>query len=513
MYCPSCGTQNPPEVQSCQRCGGLLSAPPSSQPGAVGAQPFNERLAGGYTVARLGDRLIALALDTILGGVTFAVIGMYAAVRFGGVTESGFSLEGKPALVGIGSAVVIGFLYYWLLEGIFGATLGKAIVGLRVRDKAGGPCGLKPSLIRNLLRLIDGLGVYLVGFLVAVFSKLRQRLGDHLARTVVVEKPPGTLGRAVMVTLWLALVAGGTWLAYAIHQGAPSTASTPRAESTTATAPMPPGTSPAASQAGSTAALFVSGELSVINFSFLQGKEGSVRPQAPYKPGDKVYSQFEVAGFTTDANGRVDLHLDVVPLDPNGLRLYENWKTTFQQALQNPKEPVPTTFNFDIPGYAPAGTYKVQIKVHDAVKKTNAELSQSFTVETGELKPATQLEVRGFQFSRSEGGPAEPNPAFKAGGTVYMAFKVAGMQFRDDRPDVNIAIRVIAPGGDVLMERANLIQIQDSIPYHPSTFFKQITCWVTLPANARQGAYKSSFAVTDQIAQKTVNQEAQFEVR
>lgn len=62
-------------------------------------------------------------------------------------------------------------------------------------------------------------------------------------------------------------------------------------------------------------------------------------------------------------------------------------------------------------------------------------------------------------------------------------------------------------------KRLTLIQIRDSIPCHPATYFKHITCWVTLPANAQQGGYKSSFAVTDQIARKTVNQEAQFEVR
>ena len=513
MYCPSCGAENPPEVQSCQRCGALLPAPPSAQPQAVGVPPSSERVAGQFTIARLGDRLIAIVLDTILGGVAFAVLGMYAAVRLGGVTESGFSLEGKPALVGIGSALVVGFLYYWLLEGIFGATLGKAIIGIRVRDKSGGPCGLKPSLIRNLMRLIDGLGVYLLGFLVALFSKLRQRLGDHLAKTVVVESPLGTVGRSVMVVLWLAFVGGGSWLAYAIHQGAPTAASAPPSASKTATAPMLSGTPPTAPPADSAKAVAVTGELSVINFSFLQGKEGPPRPPAPYKPGDKVFARFEAAGFTTDGDGRVNLLFDVVPLDPNGLRLYENWKAKLQEALQNPKEPVPTTFNFDIPGHAPAGVYKLQIKVHDAVKKTDAELSQNFTVEREPLRSATQLEVRDFQFSRSEGGPPEPNPAFKAGDSVYMAFKVAGMQFREDRPDVNIAIRVVAPGGEVLMERENLVQLRDLTVYHPSTFFKQITAWVTLPSTAAKGVYKVSFPVIDQVAPKTVTHEAQFEVR
>lgn len=59
----------------------------------------------------------------------------------------------------------------------------------------------------------------------------------------------------------------------------------------------------------------------------------------------------------------------------------------------------------------------------------------------------------------------------------------------------------------------NLIQIREFSPCHPPAYLKHITCWVTPPANAQQGDYKSSFAVTDQVARKTVNQEAQFEVR
>jgi hypothetical protein len=84
---------------------------------------------------------------------------------------------------------------------------------------------------------------------------------------------------------------------------------------------MFPGTSPTAPQADSAKAAAVTGELSVINFSFLQEKEGPPRPPAPYKPGDKVFARFEAAGFTTDGDGRVNLLFDVVPLDPNGLRL------------------------------------------------------------------------------------------------------------------------------------------------------------------------------------------------
>ena len=51
-------------------------------------------LVAGLRVARLGDRLFAVILDTALLGALFAVVGMWAAARWGGVTPSGFAMTG-----------------------------------------------------------------------------------------------------------------------------------------------------------------------------------------------------------------------------------------------------------------------------------------------------------------------------------------------------------------------------------------------------------------------------------
>ena len=78
--------------------------------------------------------------------------------------------------------------YTVLLEGLAGATFGKWLVGLRVVRVEGGRPGLKKSLLRNLMRLVDGLpflnilGVYLVST-----SSERARFGDRIAGTRVIK--------------------------------------------------------------------------------------------------------------------------------------------------------------------------------------------------------------------------------------------------------------------------------------------------------------------------------------
>lgn len=47
--------------------------------------------------------------------------------------------------------------YFWLLEGLTGATVGKWALGLRVMTRDGRRAGLRASLIRNALRVVDSL--------------------------------------------------------------------------------------------------------------------------------------------------------------------------------------------------------------------------------------------------------------------------------------------------------------------------------------------------------------------
>ena len=49
-----------------------------------------------------------------------------------------------------------------------------------------GGSGAGAALIRTLLRIIDGLFAYLVGFILVLASDRRRRLGDIAARTLVV---------------------------------------------------------------------------------------------------------------------------------------------------------------------------------------------------------------------------------------------------------------------------------------------------------------------------------------
>jgi uncharacterized RDD family membrane protein YckC len=102
-----------------------------------------------------------------------------------------FRLFGWMAL-GMAWAVValIGFS---VTEGLWGATPGKWLVGIRVVGTDLRPCGFGRAVIRNILKFVDGFFNFLVGMLMVAYTPEWQRLGDLAARTIVIRTPRGGL--------------------------------------------------------------------------------------------------------------------------------------------------------------------------------------------------------------------------------------------------------------------------------------------------------------------------------
>ena len=81
------------------------------------------------------------------------------------------------------------FAYLILMEAYTGWTVGKLILGLRVVDGSGGKIGLYKSVIRNLLRFVDGLPASnILGIVLIATSQSEQRFGDRIAKTYVTKR-------------------------------------------------------------------------------------------------------------------------------------------------------------------------------------------------------------------------------------------------------------------------------------------------------------------------------------
>jgi uncharacterized RDD family membrane protein YckC len=149
-------------------------------------------------------------LDSVVVFGAFSIISAWSFRRWSISNGDEFHLTGASLLAAGSLSGGFLFLYLWLLEAAFGATIGKIIVGIKI-VRINARSSIAASAIRNVLRILDGIGFYVVGAIVAGCSQLRQRIGDILAGTIIVEEtfPMGTKLLAVM--LWMTALTGAGW--------------------------------------------------------------------------------------------------------------------------------------------------------------------------------------------------------------------------------------------------------------------------------------------------------------
>ena len=147
-----------------------------------------------------GSRIVAIIVDLII----LSVVSFIIALPFGTLTLTfpfifSYTRSLAPSnAIFVPSGVLymlltsgvldllLMLLYFTYFEGTSGQTLGKKIKGIKVVKENGDPPSLVDALIRTILRIIDGIAFYLVGFIVIQISEKKQRLGDKAAGTIVV---------------------------------------------------------------------------------------------------------------------------------------------------------------------------------------------------------------------------------------------------------------------------------------------------------------------------------------
>lgn len=133
----------------------------------------------GMAYQGIGIRFVSLLIDTIIIGFIFGALGTILGV---GTTGRGM----VPWFWGLFYfAFYIG--YYTYLEGSNGQTIGKMVTRIKVVREDGSPIDMNQAFTRNILRIIDGIVAYLIGAILIWRSDKKQRLGDSVARTVVVK--------------------------------------------------------------------------------------------------------------------------------------------------------------------------------------------------------------------------------------------------------------------------------------------------------------------------------------
>jgi uncharacterized RDD family membrane protein YckC len=128
-----------------------------------------------------GRRFVQYIIDIIIYGIVAGLISWALGDRGTGAVHA--------VLVIVDVVVVVAwYLIYWAYIPFRrdGQTLGMSVLGIRVISANGGPASFVQLAVRSILLILFGIVSVIVGFIVMMCSRYRQRTGDHMAHTMVV---------------------------------------------------------------------------------------------------------------------------------------------------------------------------------------------------------------------------------------------------------------------------------------------------------------------------------------
>jgi uncharacterized RDD family membrane protein YckC len=171
---------------------GGYEQPQRGTPGDWGSQPGNASPVNLEETRVTGRRVVQYLIDAFL----VSLIPSLVSIPFDRSNSTSLHIIG--GFVAFVLFVLIG-LWYWVVRphGHTGQTFGMQLLGIRVISKGGGPASMAQLFIRWICLIFDSIPYTwpftgLVGFIVILCSRNRQRIGDHLARTLVIAAHPGT---------------------------------------------------------------------------------------------------------------------------------------------------------------------------------------------------------------------------------------------------------------------------------------------------------------------------------
>jgi len=143
-------------------------------------------------------RFVAVIIDAIILGIVqmIIIIPLLGVIGFTAMNAKSMSSEETTAaifaIIGVGvvtnfTLIIMGWLYYALMESYKGATVGKMAMGLKVTDMEGNRINFLRATGRYFGKIVSGM-ILLIGYMMAGFTEKKQALHDIMANCLVVKK-------------------------------------------------------------------------------------------------------------------------------------------------------------------------------------------------------------------------------------------------------------------------------------------------------------------------------------
>lgn|SRR5690554_6098317 len=183
VYCRNCGQPLPEDALYCPTCGTPITAQtPSMQAPASTQNRYEAPIAPGLSLATWGERFVAWIIDVILLGIFVSILSLFAGLTWA-------PLQFWPSWTPFFNFSLGGlfyFLYWTIMDGNYGQSLGKMIMHLKITRLDGSPISMGAAALESLgkqfLLPLD----LLLGWI--LYPRRRQRLFNYISETIVIRE-------------------------------------------------------------------------------------------------------------------------------------------------------------------------------------------------------------------------------------------------------------------------------------------------------------------------------------
>ena len=173
VFCKHCGSELSEGAAYCSKCGmrveSLQSAKPVSKP----------RL----ELAGWGERFVAWLIDIILLGIFLSMMKFFVFIAWPSFIWAPDFLRWIP-FVDFGMDNVIYFLYWTLMEGLNGQSIGKSVMRIKITQLNDKPVDLVHAAIASLGKAFLLPVDCIIGWL--LYPGKKKRLFNYISETIIV---------------------------------------------------------------------------------------------------------------------------------------------------------------------------------------------------------------------------------------------------------------------------------------------------------------------------------------
>jgi len=177
IYCSKCGEKLADNAKFCTKCGTPVTVEAKAESTVVERFEKDPQLQEHWI-----RRLVAYIIDSIIVGIAtgiliaIALFPIFIRNPFGLINI--FSFPFAKGLLAV--------IYFIIVETVYGTTIGKSLLGLKVVTKTDGKLSFEKAFIRNISKIHEVLLLLdVIGGLITS-TDLHQKYSDRIANTTVV---------------------------------------------------------------------------------------------------------------------------------------------------------------------------------------------------------------------------------------------------------------------------------------------------------------------------------------